>query len=52
MCGYNGAKLQKKYEIANVLLVFLIIYISGYVRARFSSWYLTREKPSRYIERL
>lgn len=26
MCGYNGAKLQKKYEIANVLLVFLIIY--------------------------
>ena len=49
MCGYNGAKLQKKYETANVLPVFLIIYISGYVRAHFSSWCLTREKPSRYI---
>lgn len=26
MCGYNGAKLQKKYEIANVPPVFLTIY--------------------------
>lgn len=52
MCGYNGAKLQKKYEIANVLPVFLIIYISGYVRVRFSLLRIVREKPSRYIERL
>lgn len=49
MCGYNGAKLQKKYEIDNVLPVFLIIYISGYVRARFSPWCVTREKLSKYI---
>lgn len=52
MCGYNGAKLQKKYEIANVLPVFLIIYISGYDRARFSSWYVVIEKLSKYTERL